>query len=82
MPDTVADLLPAERQPVHVMMRRRQPRQVKTQTARPPAADLHRGEMTPSLMFEQGHCSLVGFVTVNLDRDVLVGHPTRPFLPG
>ena len=75
MPDPGADLRPAERPAVHLMMRRLQPRQVQAQAPRPAAADLHRREMAPSLMLQQGHGRLVGFAAVDLDRDVIARHP-------
>src|SRR5205823_14543181 len=52
MPDPGADLLPAQRPPVHLLVCRLQPRQVQTKAARPAAADLHRREMAPPLMVQ------------------------------
>jgi hypothetical protein len=75
MPDPGADLLAAQRPSVYVVVGRLQPREVQIQTARPPVPDLHRREMTPSLMLQQGHSRLIGFAAVDLDRDVIARHP-------
>jgi hypothetical protein len=59
-------------------MGRLQPRQVQIQTAYPPAAHLHRGEMAPPLVLQQGHGRLAGFMAVDLDRDEIARHQAGP----
>src|SRR5271165_672488 len=81
MPDAGPDLLTLKCPPVYVTVRRLQPRQVQVQTARPAPAHLHRGEMTPALVFQKGEGRLVGWVAVDLDRDVIAGHSADPFEP-
>jgi hypothetical protein len=71
MPDAGPDLLAIQRPPVHLTVRLRQPRQVQAQAARPAPAHLHRREMAPPLVLQQGHFRLAGGAAVDLDPDLI-----------
>src|SRR5262249_52272705 len=66
MTDACANEVCVSRPSVDVAVRSRQPSKVQVQTARPAVAHLHRREVAPALMIEQGYRLGFSFLAVDL----------------
>jgi hypothetical protein len=82
MPDASAHEISVERLPVDVAMSDREPGEVQVKSTCPAVAHLHRREVPPALMLEQGERLVVGVLAVDLYVSCLSLHRPQRVMAG